>query len=166
MPYAVQLGIGFKVPFDDALKSLGLVADLDKCELLPATRLSTIDADLRVMHRSLVDKLPDVKFLGAHDRLSGYLCVEWRGQLRELSPLSLELIYDPHEIGHAPEDAQVVVHATSRYFPTLIDVSEKHGGFTSLAKWQRDMMDRLHDELTASFPVFATADWLVSDIWY
>ncbi len=108
------------------LADLGLIYDWDDGRLSPEATLDAIDATLKVAHSEaltelgmLVSSLEDPHFVvvrGLDD------------VLRQTSVWTLEVDYDPDEMGDKPEHAIVGVSLISRYFPVFLDWNQNHGG--------------------------------------
>lgn len=133
MAYGSELYLGLvgEQPALDTLKSLGLEYD-------PASGLdtTTLDAKLEQAHRDALTEMGLTVIDPVHIKRSDggppdadYLYVQGPdGKVRQTRHWTLEIDYDPREMGHEKDDMLVGVSLISRYFPVFLDWDKDHGG--------------------------------------
>ncbi len=137
----LYLAVKGKEEVDAILKGLGLTYDWDDGSFSPETTLDATDAALKVAHSEaltelgmLVSPLDDPHFVvvrGLDD------------VLRQTVVWSLEVDYDPVEMGDEPKDAIVGVSLVSRYFPVFLDWDQEHGGSGTVISLTPITMDQI-----------------------
>lgn len=83
----------------------------------------------------------------------GIGCVTPSG-VRSFSPFSLQLYFDPDEMGDEPENAVLGVGLSGRYFPSYLDWRSEHGCIEHVVMDEQtmDMIEKAKEEITKAFP--------------
>ena len=87
--------------------------------------------------------------------------------LREFSPFSLEVHYDPGEMGEGPEQAILGVAVSGRYFPTFIDWEDSSGTIWNLVcDHTQPMWVIAKKHICTALPWMKDAKWVVKEKHY
>lgn len=131
------------------------------------TKCKEIDARLRGAHTAA---LIEAGFSGIKaDKARGSVTARTPAGMREMSPFSLGMLYDPNEMGDTEETAVLGVSITSRYKPCFADYQSPHGGndqFDLGSEELARMQQIAKKHIAAAVPVFAEATWHVKMLHY
>lgn len=118
---------------------------------------------------SHLNALEDVGFeiLRAKNK-TGYVDAKTSLGKREFSPWTLELFYDPHEMGEEAEHAVIGVAISGRYFPTFADWKGSHGTLSPIIfDDELQLMQGIAKRhITSVLPCLKNAPWIVKEIHY
>lgn len=175
MPTSFEVHLGFTFPqFEMAERALGIKIDLDDEDdemdgeyfkfSSAKKQIEAMNKVNRAWRKSLTDA--GLKIAGQdpeEDDDSSRLLVKTPDGNRTMGSFTLELNYDPNEIGHEPEDATIGISLSSRYFPTFLDYKDPHGTLTVL---DLDLLQIARNNIEAEFPIFKQANVLIVEKFY
>lgn len=88
---------------------------------------------------------------------------------REAAYWVMHADYDPHEMGHTPEDWAIGVNLSSRYFPTFMDMKDAHGTLSYTILLNDEFFNYIKvakENLVAVIPEMHDAQPYLRDKWY
>ncbi len=87
---------------------------------------------------------------------------------RAFWPWSLELHFDPHEMGETQDEAVVGVGITGRYYPCFADWKDAHGTLSPIVfdDGLEHMKAIAKKHIAAACPLFNQAHWIVKEKHY
>lgn len=166
MADGMELKLGWKHGTKDLLevaKELGVEIDLSQGaeeHLISSERLDEINKELVQIHQNVLTEHFGFKVNNTINNVwSSTIEAETPKGKREMHALSLEVSYDPYEMGDELEDAVLSVALTGRYRPTLLDWEEPHGAPYVLELDDKLMqsIDLIKKKIAEKFPIFESA---------
>lgn len=182
MPAACEIHLGFIGPkaIYDTIDALGLeVLDIDgnptTTDDLRSNSFDLIEFEAESLIK--IEDLLDEAYKAVASRMGWTFVGQGHGAhtvydtpfgRRETSSFSLCLTYDNDEIGDRPEDATIGVNLSSRYFPTVLDIDDEHGGLGTVIDIGSLMpqIDICREEIVKRLPAFGEAKVLIREIFY
>ena len=167
--------LGFGHPkLHEIAKEMGLKIDLkgQEQDLLPEKRIDEINQQLQTIHlqalRDMGFEIREIKPKKKRSLLDDYVHAKTPLGMREFAPFTLELFYDPDEMGEEPEQATLAISISGRYFPTFADWRDPHGTLWPLVfnDELRGVMEIAKRHIIKVLPQFRDAEWSVKELHY
>lgn len=163
MPSDYHAFLGFVSNELDAVSAALQIRFEENVLLGPKQRLSKIQTLLREAHILAIDRAGFT--LDEKTREEGNLIASTPCGRREFKPFSLEMVYEPVELGHLPGDAMLGVAISGRYFPVFLDYKEPYGGGAYI-DCSDPLIQLAKDQITLKLPIFSSSRLLVVGVVY
>jgi hypothetical protein len=141
MAYGSELYLGYVgiQALHNTMNSMGIALKIDDdIDFADEAQIDAINERLKQAHRDALTeiglKIIDPSRINRSDGRKvdtggRYIFVQGLdGKIREMVQWSLEIDYDPYEMGQTMDDVLVGVSLVSRYFPVFLDWKEDNGG--------------------------------------